>query len=313
MATLQFYYNYALRKSERSVYLASPVLWKTATKMYVMRDTYVFEENHINLDLTANVIAVNTLSSIKHVIAPGNASHIIEIGNTDFPLNIGTGGQKIGSLILANDTKPICIIRELEDFPIEVYGQYLTINFAKGFEKAFSFTEFTEKVGNTLIHQHYKGSLTKPINDISRRTDDLSLGELLDKSSLTGKSGVYKDISITGKAHPLTGDLVTVSGVNAINQSLRTIILANTYDRPFSSKDIAGNINSFLFEFADDITNIELKTGIGIAIGNNEPRISVIDIFTETIPESYALRVMIIYAIKTTNTTQEFTIILDRA
>lgn len=312
MATLQFYYNYTARQSERTLYIATPALWKTTTKMFIMDDEYVFEEDNNNNDITAHVIATNTVASIKHILAP-DTSHIIDIGNTDFPLNLNTKGKKIGSIILANNTKPICIIRGLEDFPLKVYGQYLTISFARSFEKTFAFTPFTETVGNSLIHQHYKGSATKPVGDINRRDNKLSVGELLDKSGLTGKSAAYRDLSITGKAHPLTGDLVTVSGINAINQALKTIILANTYDRPFSSKEIAGNINSFLFEFADDVTNSELKTGIAIAINNNEPRINLIDVFSENIPERYAIRVLIIYAIKTTNTTQEFSIILDRA
>ena len=313
MASLQFYYNYATRKSERTLFFETPSLWKNALTMYIVSDAYVFEEEHINIDLQPYVIASSLLSSVKHMVMPNTSNHIIDIGNTDFPFRVNSTGKVIGSLVIANNSKPICIIRDLEDMPAVVYGQYLTINFAQSFIKAFSFNLTAEEVGNSLLHQHFKSSLQAPKNDISRAPNHLTLGELLDKSSIGGKAAAYKDLSLSGKSHPLTGDLVTVNGVNAINQSLRTIILSNTYDRPFSSQDIAGNINSFLFDFADDITNSELKTGIAIAIGNNEPRINIIDIFAQSSPESYTLKVMILYSIKMTNTVQEFSIILDRA
>lgn len=313
MATLQFYYNYASRKSERTRYIDDTTLWQEPLKIQVMSSDYIFEENHQNSDIAQWVITQGDLENVNNYIRPNTDLHTVELKNTDLPLGYDDVGKIIGSIIISTQAKPICIIRSLEDFPLEVYGQYLTLNFATSFAKTFSFNEFIAEVGNTIIHQHYKNSIIQPVNDLSRTSSSVSVGELMDKTSLSGKSSAYKDLSLTGKAHPLTGDIVTVSGASAINQSLRTIVLANTYDRPFSSKDIAGNVNAFLFEFADDITNNELKTGIAVAINNNEPRINLIDILSVNLPEQYSIQVSIIYSIKTTNSTQEFSIILDRA
>ena len=313
MPSIKFYYNYAARKSERIDFFNTPTKWTKTLKIYAMRNDYVFEENHNNIDIEPWVLGSTVLSTLSQYKVSGNTSLIVNSDNVKINFKFSDLGRTLGSFIIANDSKPICQLESYEDLPLKIIGESIFINFSNSFEKLFTFDLTTSTVPDIIIHQNKHVSIVAPDDYISRSEGNFDRFEVVDKSSLTGKSAAYRDISITGKAHPLTGDLVTVSGVAAINQSLKVILLANTYDRPFSSKDIAGNINSFLFEFADDITNAELKTGIAVAITNNEPRINLIDIISVNKPESYSIIVTIVYSIKTTNTKQEFTLILERA
>lgn len=151
------------------------------------------------------------------------------------------------------------------------------------------------------------------LDKLSRSTQKVTPVEEFDKNRLIGKQSRWRDLSITGKPHPITGDIVTVVGASAINQSLRNILLADTYERPFTSGKIAGNLQSYLFDMNDPLTATEIKTGISIAIGNHEPRINLLNIEIVQEPTSYSMEVTIVYSIKMTNETHNFSILLERA
>lgn len=154
----------------------------------------------------------------------------------------------------------------------------------------------------------------RPQLDFSRSNRGVTPIEEFDKNLLgSSYKGRWRDLSITGKPHPLTGDIVTVVSASAVNQSLRNILLADTYERPFSSGKIAGNLHSFLFDMNDPITETQIKTGISIAVNNHEPRINLLDIIIIQKPQEYTMEVKIIYSIKMTNETHNFSVLLERA
>ena len=46
-------------------------------------------------------------------------------------------------------------------------------------------------------------------------------------------SRVYKDLNLNFSANPVTGDVTTVTDVNAVKRSVRNLLLTNHYDKPF--------------------------------------------------------------------------------
>lgn len=312
MGRIRFYYNTALAKSERVTYYESQIEWKKPLKVYAVSANYRWNEAHTTANVlshslgeaTLTKVTTKTVASLGLIVDADNISY--NFTNTDF-------GKVISGFVICNATKPVAIIDKYEELPLTINGTKLTVNFYNGPEKLLAFNLTDYVVSNALLYQERTREIVKPTNIISRNNTEIAYEDEIDKSAIAGKTGAYKDISITGKAHPITGDLVSVFGHSAVNQSLRNILLANTFDRPFSSKDVAGNLNAFLFDFNDNITHSELRSGIAIAIGNNEPRITVMDILIEDKIESYSLKVTITYMIKTTNNTQEFSILLDRA
>lgn len=312
MSRIRFYYNTALAKSERVTYYESQIEWKKPLKVYAVSANYRWNEAHTTANVLSHSLGEATLTKVttKTVAALGL---IVDADNISYDFTKEDFGKVINGFVICNATKPVAIIDKYEELPLTINGTKLTVNFYNGPEKLLAFNLTDYVVSNALLYQERTREIVKPTNIISRNNAEISYEDEIDKSIIAGKNGAYKDISITGKAHPITGDLVSVFGHSAVNQSLRNILLANTFDRPFSSKDVAGNLNAFLFDFNDNITHSELRSGIAIAIGNNEPRITVMDILIEDKIESYSLKVTITYMIKTTNNTQEFSILLDRA
>lgn len=81
----------------------------------------------------------------------------------------------------------------------------------------------------------------------------------------------YSDIDFNFKKTS-TGDLYKITGVNAVLQSVRNIILTNYQERPFQPY-LASNTTSNLFENSHPAMEIELKSSVEEALRNNEPRV----------------------------------------
>ena len=87
-------------------------------------------------------------------------------------------------------------------------------------------------------------------------------------------SRVYKDLNLNFTANPVTGDVATVTDVNAVKRSVRNLLLTNHYDRPFHP-EIGSNIPYLLFENFGPITGNQLARQIEEMITNFEPRANV--------------------------------------
>jgi phage baseplate assembly protein W len=121
----------------------------------------------------------------------------------------------------------------------------------------------------------------------------------------------YKDFSLSFKPHPLTGDVVRVYDKDAVNQSLKNIILTERGEIPFS--DRGSNIKSKLFELMTPETSREIKEDILSAILAYEPRVIVDDVIITELPQENSISVSIVYRIRTLDELITFTIFLKRA
>lgn len=82
----------------------------------------------------------------------------------------------------------------------------------------------------------------------------------------------YTDFALSFTAHPVTGDLVLVRGVEAIKQSVKIIVLHNFFERPFAPF-FGGNVTYHLFEAdVNAMTAAKIKADVVRAITNFEPR-----------------------------------------
>ena len=87
-------------------------------------------------------------------------------------------------------------------------------------------------------------------------------------------SRIYRDLNLNFTANPVTGDVTTVTDVNAVKRSVRNLLLTNHYDKPFHP-EIGSNIPYLLFENFGPITGNQLSRAIEEMIGNFEPRARV--------------------------------------
>lgn len=86
-----------------------------------------------------------------------------------------------------------------------------------------------------------------------------------------------RDIDLSFKKHPLTGDLATKTGSSAIRQSLINIVRTNFYDRGFNV-EMGTNLDASMFENIGLTTARQIHDNIENAIRNFEPQVELIDI-----------------------------------
>ena len=91
----------------------------------------------------------------------------------------------------------------------------------------------------------------------------------------------FKDINITFKKHPVTGDVVVSKDASAIKQAISNLLLTNTGERLFQPK-YGSNIRSYLFEPLDYGTAMAIEKSVRNSIDRFEPRVVVLEI--ECIP-----------------------------
>jgi len=91
----------------------------------------------------------------------------------------------------------------------------------------------------------------------------------------------YKDINISFRKHPVTGDLVVSKDAFAIKQAISNLLLTNTGERLFQPK-YGSNIRKYLFEPLDYGTAQAIEKSVRNSIDRFEPRISVLNL--ECIP-----------------------------
>ena len=110
-------------------------------------------------------------------------------------------------------------------------------------------------------------------------------------------SRIYKDLNLNFTANPITGDVATVTDVNAVKRSVRNLLLTNHYDRPFHP-EIGSNIPYLLFENFGAVTGNQLARQIEEMITNFEPRANVESVECYPDPDSYKYDVRIYFYVE---------------
>ena len=87
----------------------------------------------------------------------------------------------------------------------------------------------------------------------------------------------FKDLSMSFKFNPLSGDLISLSNENAIARAVRNIVLTTPGEK-FFDPDFGSSVSEILFENVDDITAISIEDEIKNCLANYEPRVELIDV-----------------------------------
>ena len=90
----------------------------------------------------------------------------------------------------------------------------------------------------------------------------------------------FKDVSMSFKFNPLSGDLITLKNENAIARAVRNIVLTTPGEK-FFDPDFGSNVGEILFENVDDITAVSIEDEIKSSLKNYEPRVELIDVNVE--------------------------------
>lgn len=87
----------------------------------------------------------------------------------------------------------------------------------------------------------------------------------------------FKDLNITFKPHPVTGDLIIKKDDAAIKQSVISLLLTSKGERPFQP-NLGSDIRNLLFEPLDTATAGQISRNIRDVLRSYEPRIRILDI-----------------------------------
>lgn len=107
-------------------------------------------------------------------------------------------------------------------------------------------------------------------------------------------SNRYSDIPLSFTAHPMTGNIIATTDVDAVKQSVKNIVLTMLGERPYKPL-FGGNINAYLFKNADAFTEYEISKKTREAITNWEPRVNLNDVVVDANPDSNSISVKIVF------------------
>jgi phage baseplate assembly protein W len=105
----------------------------------------------------------------------------------------------------------------------------------------------------------------------------------------------YSDIPLNFIPNPVTGDVRPVSDDKAVKSALINLLRSPVGSKPFYP-EYGVDVNKYLFELADPMTESMINEDIAKAIKRFEPRAEVIAI--ESSMEDYGIEIKIEYYIK---------------
>ena len=121
---------------------------------------------------------------------------------------------------------------------------------------------------------------------------------------------IYKDIPLSFKANPATGDVKPYVGERAVHGALLNLLRTPIGTRPFDPEYGVG-LDRYLFDIADQLTEMEINDTILDAINKHEKRVQVIAIESTFVENG--IEVVIEYYVKGYSNQQTIQTVIGRA
>ena len=122
---------------------------------------------------------------------------------------------------------------------------------------------------------------------------------------------VFKDINLSLARHPITGDIASLTNIEAVKRSVRNLINTNFYERPFHP-EIGSNVRSVLFEPVSPIVASVLERHVKDVVENFEPRAELIDVQVTDNSDANEYRVQIKFYVVNSSDIVDMNIFLER-
>ena len=87
----------------------------------------------------------------------------------------------------------------------------------------------------------------------------------------------FKDVSMSFKFNPLSGDLISLKNENAIARAVRNIV-STTPGEKFFDPDFGSSVGEILFENVDEISAVSIQDEIRNCLNNYEPRVDLVNV-----------------------------------
>ena len=104
----------------------------------------------------------------------------------------------------------------------------------------------------------------------------------------------YSDLNFSFIANPVKKDVGLIYDVEAVKQSLVSLVLTKHYERPFHP-EIGCNVTAMLFDNITSITAIAIQRSIIDVIENFEPRVRLQSVDVDVNPDANGYNVTITF------------------
>lgn len=109
------------------------------------------------------------------------------------------------------------------------------------------------------------------------------------------KEKIYKDLDLSFDINPLTGDVGRKTGVDAIKQSLKNLLLYNIFEKPYSTQFDIG-VRNLLFENKGKGFENYLKSRVKILITTYEPRVRLDGVLVKMGSDANSVGISVYYS-----------------
>ena len=96
----------------------------------------------------------------------------------------------------------------------------------------------------------------------------------------TRSSRIFKDLNLDFQQNTATKDIQKITDVEAVKRSVRNLLNANHYEKPFHP-EIGSNLRAMLFELMTPQMNHVITKQIENLINNYEPRCRLVQVHTQ--------------------------------
>lgn len=142
-------------------------------------------------------------------------------------------------------------------------------------------------------------------------------GNIQNRSLITTRNRLYKDIDLTFDNKPTDGSNPTATDVYkkedaaAVKQAVKNLLMTNFGEKPFNPF-FGANLQALLFDLADDDIETSIDIAISNAVRNYEPRASIRNIRVKALPDNNSVSVYVEFLIVNTEEVVSFETTISR-
>lgn len=131
------------------------------------------------------------------------------------------------------------------------------------------------------------------------------------RSSIVSRKQQYSDLNLSLILHPTKKDIVPLTDIAAVKNSIKNLVLTGRYERLFNP-DLSSGVRSLLFENATPDTKYKIEYYIRNVISEYEPRVGRVIVDVEDDSDNNAYYITITFNVRNINIQDSMNIYLER-
>jgi phage baseplate assembly protein W len=136
-------------------------------------------------------------------------------------------------------------------------------------------------------------------------------GNLSNRPITTTVRRSYSDIDCSFEANEFSGDIYKKTDAAAVKQSVKNLLLTRRGEKPFNPYYGSG-LYDIMFSLSTEVDEDDVSNYIRSAIGNNEPRVKLLDIKTLFSPDYNSADITVEFQVINTLETTTVTVTISR-